>query len=462
MKLVSDLYNKAASFKKNENGSILPMTAILITTLGLVAGAAVDYSRYAKAKTLMDTALDAAILDAGARLGQGQRVDDKFEEDFNAFFNVNIAGRGGFTDNFEITNFSADEATGRVSASASATVDTTLMRIGGLETMDVSSTSGGVFERTDTEVTIMLDVTGSMEGSKIRALRSAATEAVNILLPEGRNTRGTRVGLVPYASSINVGFSRARAVTAGNNRQQLASTGAFVTPSNNIRTRDCVTGRGGRDAATDTFYTENAPIGSDRRTVNRNLASVFRCPSQEIRPLTNNINQLRRDIRDIRAEGGTAGHLGVAWSYYMLSENWAPLWPAQSKPGPKGNQTNKVAILMTDGDFNTAYEGVTGEFTPGQTLGPFGNAQSIQKSNSVAADLCENMKNDGITIYSIGFDLDGIENATARNRATNLLDNCANDDVGGQVFFYRADNEQQLRQAFREIAKNISSLRLTQ
>ncbi len=462
MKLVSDLYNKAASFKKDENGSILPLTAVLLTTLALAGGAAVDYSRYSSAKNVMNTALDAAILDAGVRLGSGQPIDQKFEDDFNAFFNANIAGRGGFTDNYEIVSFTADAVTGKVSATAAASVDTTLMRIGGLDEMNISTVSTGVFEQNDTEVTIMLDVTGSMAGSKIRALRSAATEAVDILLPQGRNTRSTRVGLVPYASSINVGFSRARAVTAGNTRQQLASTGAFVTPSNNIRTRDCVTGRGGRDAATDTFYTENAPLGSDRRTVNRNLASVFRCPSQEIRPLTNNVNQLRRDIRDIKAEGGTAGHLGVAWSYYMLSENWAPLWPAQSKPEPKSGNVNKVAILMTDGDFNTAYEGVTGEFTPGQTLGPFGNAQSVQKSNQVAADLCENMKNDGITIYSIGFDLDGIENATARNRATNLLDNCATDDTGNQVFFYQADNEQELREAFREIARNISSLRLTQ
>lgn len=461
MKLVSDLYNKAASFKKDENGTIIPLTAVMLTTLALAAGAAVDYSRYAHAKNIMDTALDAAILDAGARLGSGQVVDQKFEDDFNAFFNVNITGRGAFTEDFRIVSFSADENTGRVNATAAATVDTTLMRIGGLEEMNVSSTSGGVFEQTDNEVTIMLDVTGSMRGSKIRALRSAASEAVNILLPEGNKTRGMRVGLVPYASSINVGSRIAREVTRNNDRPQLASAGSFSTPNNNITTRDCVTGRGGRDASTDAFYQPNSPIGSDRRTVSTQLNDVFRCPDATIQPLTNDVNKLLGDISNIRADGGTAGHLGVAWSYYMLSENWRPLWNQANKPAPKSENANKVAILMTDGDFNTAFDGVDSEFIPGQTLGPFGDNQSIQRSNQVAADLCENMKNDNITVYSIGFDLDSIRDRTTRNRAINLLDNCANDDTGSQVFFYRADNEEELRQAFRDIAENISSLRLT-
>jgi len=96
MKLVSDLYNKAASFKQDEKGSIVPLTAIMMTAVALAAGAALDYSRYSSARNIMNTALDAAILDAGVRLGEGQPVDQKFEDDFNAFFNVNIVGRGGF------------------------------------------------------------------------------------------------------------------------------------------------------------------------------------------------------------------------------------------------------------------------------------------------------------------------------------------------------------------------------
>lgn len=449
MKLVSDFYNKVASFKKNEKGSIIPLTAIAITALALAGGAAVDYSRYASTKSLMDTALDAAILDAGKRLGLGQPVNQKFEDDFQVFFNLNIEGRGGFTDNYEIVSFSADADTGKVSASAKAVVDATLMRIGGFDKLNAISESGGIFEQKDTEVTIMLDTTGSMRGSKIVALQSAATEAVNILL-EGDNKRTTRVGIVPYASSVNAHRYASRA-TYINDTPEIASTDAFAYPSFNVPTNDCVTGRGGRDAATDTAYNDFAPVGSDRRSVN-NPNSFFRCPKTKIRPLTNDASELTLEISKLRADGYTAGHLGIAWSYYMLSPKWNSLWQnPRHEAAPYSNDVNKVAILMTDGVFNTAYDAVgRGDDDPFASL----DNVSSDRSQGVAADLCENMKDSGITVYSIAFELND-------DAARDLLDDCANDSSGSTVYFYRADNEDELKQAFRDIVEDISSLRLT-
>ncbi|GEM_PF-1409880 len=455
MKIVSEFYKKAASFKKDEKGSILPLTAILITSLALAGGAAVDYSRYSSAKTIMSTALDAAILDAGQRLGAGQVVDQKFEDDFNAFFQANITGRGGFTDNYSIASFSADADTGRVNASAKANVDTTLMRIGGLETMNLQTTSGGVFESKETEVTIMLDVTGSMRGSKIRALRDAAGEAVDILLPDGNQTRGTRVGIVPYASSINA-HKYARRATRGNDRVRVASAGAFLNNTNNVRTNGCVTDRGGLEAATNVSY-RTVPVGSDRRSLQNPVASL-RCPNSRVLPLTNNANELKREIRNMEAAGFTAGSLGIAWSYYMLSPEWNNLWRNRAnEAGPYGDDTNKVAILMTDGVFNTAYANISNNATgiAGDVRGAFASEDAKNSSQNISAELCENMKNDGITVYTIAFELDN-------NIARDILDNCASDDVGSDIFFYQADSEEELRDAFRAIASNISSLRLTQ
>ena len=448
MKLVSDLYNKLASFKKNEKGSIIPLAAISITALALAGGAAVDYARYASTKSLMDTALDAAILDAGKRLGLGQPVDQKFEDDFITFFNVNITGRGGFTDNYEIVSFSADADTGKVSASAKAVVDATLMRIGGFDKLNALSSSGGIFEQRDTEVTIMLDTTGSMRGTKIVALRSAATEAVNILL-EGDNKRTTRVGIVPYASSINAHKYASRA-TYINDTPEIASTDAFAYPNFNVPTTKCVTGRGGRDAATDTSYADFAPVGSDYRSV-QNPNSFFRCPDAEIRPLTNDATELTLEIDGLRADGYTAGHLGIAWSYYMLSPKWNTLWQdPKHEAAAYTDDVNKVAILMTDGVFNTAYDAVGNGSND-----PFNTGVSEARSQSVSADLCENMKASGIVVYSIAFELNDDD-------ARDLLDDCATDDSGNTVYFYRADNEDELKQAFRDIVDSITSLRLTQ
>lgn len=448
MKFTTALYNTAVSFKQNEAGSILPTAAVLMTTLILAGGAALDYSRLANTKTVMDTALDAAILDAGVRLGMGQAVDQQFEEDFNAFFQLNVAGRGGFASEYTISNFSADPATGKVTATAQADVDMTLMQLAGYGSIEAGTTSEAVFEQTQTEVAMMLDVTGSMGGSKIRALRSAAQDAVDILLPSGTQTRGTRVGIVPYASSVNAHRYASRA-SMGNDTPQIASTDAFFNSSLNVPTSACVTGRGGRDAATDTSY-KSAPVGSDFRSVSNNNA-FFRCPSAKIMPLTNDSAALKNEIAGFDANGYTAGHLGIAWSYYMLSPQWNDLWQDQSREaGAYGTGTTKVAILMTDGIFNTAYDGVGSDQNA-----PFNSAAARNRSQSLSAELCKNMKASGIKVYSIAFELNS-------NNARDLLDNCATDDVGSQQFFYEADNEDELRQAFRDIARNIQSLRLTQ
>lgn len=458
MKLVSDLYNKTASFKNDEKGSIVPLTAIMITAMALAAGAAVDYSRYSSAKNIMNTALDAAILDAGVRLGEGQPVDQKFEDDFNAFFNVNIVGRGGFADDFRIVDFSADRNTGRVNASAAATLDTTLMQIGGIEKMDVNATSSGVFSRAPTEVSIMLDTTGSMRSNgKIASLRRTATRAVNALLDGTAVSSNTRVGIVPYASSVNIGASNAIKVTSGNQNTQIASLSDFGPTNNNVRPENgCVTERGGQEEATDASYTE-ARIGSDARSVNGNTSQERQtCPTLTIEPLTNDKSKLTYKIDRLDANGFTAGHIGLAWSYYMLSPNWNELWDTPNEPAEYSSNVNKVAIVMTDGLFNTAYNGVP----LGENNNPFGGQAA--RSNNIAEQLCENMKLSGITIYTIGFALSDIDNDNRRERATNLLEDCATDNAEGREFFFNAENENQLADAFDEIVKDITAIRLTQ
>ena len=103
---------------------------------------------------------------------------------------------------------------------------------------------------------------------------------------------------------------------------------------------------------------------------------------------------------------------------------------------------------MTDGKFNTAFEGIGNN-------SPFGQNEAVSSDNAMA--LCEDMKkpkggSNGITIYSIAFQ--------APASAEQTLRACASDDTAEQTFYFSADNGQELRAAFSAIAASITKLRI--
>jgi hypothetical protein len=157
--------------------------------------------------------------------------------------------------------------------------------------------------------------------------------------------------------------------------------------------------------------------------------------SVTILPLTNDKDALTAKIDTFVANGYTAGHIGTAFAWYMLSPEWSGIWPENSQPASYSDAaTKKIAILMTDGEYNTQYNG-TGYGTPSE--------QAVQ--------LCANMKAKGIEVYTVGFDLGGNETATS------TLASCATD----ASYAYVAADGNELKQAFRDIAIKLSNLYLS-
>src|SRR5438477_131866 len=70
--------------------------------------------------------------------------------------------------------------------------------------------------------------------------------------------------------------------------------------------------------------------GADVSMVNRDyFVSPFAqqtgtsaCPAAVVKPLTADATALKNVIKGFVASGGTAGHIGVQWAWYMLSQKW--------------------------------------------------------------------------------------------------------------------------------------------
>ena len=164
------------------------------------------------------------------------------------------------------------------------------------------------------------------------------------------------------------------------------------------------------------------------------LKGTLSCaPTAKMMPLTNNKAGLKTAIDGLAANGWTAGHLGTAWAWYTLSEKWASIWPTANRPGQPSEHLKKVAVLMTDGDYNTYYRNNT-------------------ESRVQALALCQGMKAAGITVYTVAFGID----ITAASKAD--LQACAS----SEQHFHDAQDGDALRQAFQTIAISLSQLRLTQ
>lgn len=168
------------------------------------------------------------------------------------------------------------------------------------------------------------------------------------------------------------------------------------------------------------------------RANGRKVAKGTTCRTPEPIELTNNRDTIRNYTANLNTDGYTAGHLGVAWGWYLISEHWDSVFDGTAAPAAYANHhIQKAVVLMTDGEFN-----VTGFDTQGT-------------SDEQARALCDEMKDKNIAVYSVAY--------RAPEAGKRVLKHCASNDS----FFYDAANRDELIAAYKQVALSLSDLRLS-
>lgn len=226
----------------------------------------------------------------------------------------------------------------------------------------------------------------------------------------------------------------------------------FTSASNTSRVlpiSTCVSERVGANK-----YTDVAPTTS---LISRNYPSASNgCLAQTILPLTSDKAVLTAKVNSLAATNSTAGQIGTAWGWYMISPNFAYLWPSASQPKAYGtDELIKIAIIMTDGAYNTPYCNSVIAANAGSGSGSSSDHINCNATNgspfAQAEAMCAAMKDKGIIVYTVGFDI-GDEPDAAE-----VLSDCATDSS----HYFAAANGTALKAAFRAIAVDISNLRLS-
>lgn len=195
----------------NQSGNaLMVMAGAMIPMLVLVA-CAVDITRAYSAKTRMQSACDAGSL-AARRIMRNENFNSEVVETGTRFFNFNFPQGSYGTSAFApvITR----PTSGVIRMTASTRMPTTLMSAFGYTTLPLSVECDASLNFVNTDVVLVLDVTGSMadpiDGTpKIDALEDAVLALYDELAPIQTQlaTQGLRLryGIVPYSSTVNVG-----------------------------------------------------------------------------------------------------------------------------------------------------------------------------------------------------------------------------------------------------------------
>jgi len=487
------------AFRRDEKGTIAIIFALTSFIVMALVGGAVDYGRAVTARDQMQNACDASVL-AAARVWQTEKSLTLAEQKATEYYESNKphgvdSSISAFESNLERNSITLS-ALSRIKApflSAAAAISVLAGGASSTQSTDYVVTvkceallAAGGNGDSDLEIAMMLDVTGSMSGDKIKDLKAAAKDLIDIVVWADQSEHTSRVALVPFANAVNLGStdlaeavrgevkssycqsqsSPCTGVGTGNSKWQWgrpAKWYKFKNQAGNDTTWQvssyCVTERVAStvtDDAPDLDSTKVGPLYSDTKAASCGdmVLKTSDLEVNTVQPLTNDKELLKRRIDKLTINGSTAGQIGSAWAWYMLSPKWGYLWPDNQPVAYHTEKTDKIAILMTDGEYNTAH--CNGVLAKDSGYGDKNNRINCNatngKSDSQADDVCAAMKEGtGITVYTVGFALGG------NKTAIDTLKKCASDETK----FYDAEDGDQLRMAFRDIALQVAKLRLS-
>ncbi|MEZ5842615.1 MAG: pilus assembly protein [Hyphomicrobiaceae bacterium] len=499
------LFNRAKRFDREEGGSVAIVFALTATAVFGVVGLAVDYGRAMSMHARIQQVADAAAL-KGALILKNTNDEAKAkaaaESHFNALLSDNgittlsTTGQGGSVPPLQVTTSMAD---GSVRVVASTPLETYFMGLMGINEVPINVDTVASTAVKNIDIGLMIDVTGSMgwadntistadcaeaDGTKLGAARCASKDFLEILMPQGDNTR-VKMAIAPFSQYVKLGRTRAATLTglpetrsaqnwkvrkkynstctnsnwytksscyntntyyngdepSGDNDDRRSSGGSWTE-----YLKSCIAERKNRDA------TDNTPVNGDWDPGYQTSSSDTCTPNDEVMPLTSTKANIQAKIDSLTTPtGGTAGHIGTAWAWYTISPNFASLWPASSQPAAyEDDKTLKAVLLLTDGDY-TMHNSVSG----------CNGSDPCSPARQDARSICTSMKAKGVMVFAVGFGLAGSQNqltpaqiaALQESDGRKVLADCAGE---GRYFF--PYNGAQLRQAFSDVATAMKAV----
>ncbi|GGE54666.1 hypothetical protein GCM10007276_34620 [Agaricicola taiwanensis] len=189
---------------EDTSGVVAVICGLAFVPLVLFIGFCIDFTNASRVETSLQATLDAGLLSVATNFQEFSSEGEmrRFEIDRRLMSFLQASGLPReVLDTIEVESTISTE---NVFATASATVPTYLMRIVGLDTMNVGVRAEVVAANdAPVEVALALDVTGSMVAD-MGTLRSGAQGFLD-KVTGGRTNPNVKVGVVPFVAAVNIG-----------------------------------------------------------------------------------------------------------------------------------------------------------------------------------------------------------------------------------------------------------------
>ena len=486
---------RAVNFRDDQSGAITAFVAVVFLLMFVAVGMAVDFMRHETYRSELQSAVDRGVL-AAASMNQlkdpKQTVHDYIQS-------------ANFVADRYLLAFDEEKTIGsrKITATATYTLPTYFLKVIGINSMEVSATGIAYEGVNNIEVSLALDISGSMarertvvgtktlelmnaypfqgklgwggvstDVSRLDLLRVAAANFVDMIL-NNTNRTTTTINLVPFAGQVNLGatiFDEMVDVRRHNFSQCVDFTqedfDKIALPGKKSR----------KHVPHFQWFTFEGDDGHE--------AEWGWCPSntQSIEYMSNNATKLKNRIADLTAHDGTGTQNGMKWALGLLDPNSnalikklvaADVVEDKFADRPKALETRdtmKVIILMSDGNTTKQKRPKESSLPPGFLKKGENDEdykwsrQLLQHSSREATELftetegrddlkalCQKAEDKDVIVFTIGFDI-----ADGSSAQTDLKE-CASDEA----FFFDVNGDK-LNNAFTAIASTIIRLRLVQ
>ncbi|OYU20167.1 MAG: hypothetical protein CFE34_01705 [Rhodobacteraceae bacterium PARR1] len=382
-------------FKSDQRGSMTILSLTLLSAAALLGGLAVDVMRFENRRTQMQTALDLCVLNA-ASLRQTLNETTLFNDC------VRKAGMTGTVTKLTVTEGYSSKS---VTASASETINTMFLGSLGISSLTVTGVASAMERVGNVEVSLVLDVSGSMAGTRMTNLKTAAKDFVKTLLTDDEDGR-VLITVVPYNGQVNLGSYLAAKYTVtntpfnSNNAPDVRNTFCVDLPASaysgtsisRTLSLPATTYVDSFSTTAQTGYfapnnTTNATLNSANLwcppTASPLLGNVVRLPSltdpnqqSTVNTPAKRVAALNTYIDSLTAIGATSINAGMRWGLAFLDPSMKQIYnefisnnqmPQTTKDRPlpfNDPDVLKVIVLMSDGE-NFAEERVQAGYRSG-------------------------------------------------------------------------------------------------